>query len=188
MSFAARARTPRLGYDVAVTPAVDSDFRQHSSQAPAPVTGHGIAAWTCSPTLTLVLGDDSLPHRRARCCRWPAWSRKPNDNAKFEPGVSATDDIHRFYWNGIVNQDIEDWIYIGGELGGGTWAIQRGDGANDVLSYRDLRVFLGVERKAFGRLSPRFEVGYVFARKLQLDQAATDFVPQTPSWSGPLAY
>ena len=168
--------TPRLGYDVAVTPAVDSDFRQHSSQA-LRVTGHGIAAWTCSPTLTLVLGADYLDRTDVPLLPVAGLVWKPNDNAKFELVFPQPKISHRFYWNGIVNQDIEDWIYIGGELGGGTWAIQRGDGANDVLSYRDLRVFLGVERKAFGRLSPRFEVGYVFARKLQLDQAATDFVP-----------
>ena len=145
--------TPRLGYDVAVTPAVDSDFRQHSSQA-LRVTGHGIAAWTCSPTLTLVLGADYLDRTDVPLLPVAGLVWKPNDNAKFELVFPQPKISHRFYWNGIVNQDIEDWIYIGGELGGGTWAIQRGDGANDVFSYRDLRVFLGVERKAFGRLKP----------------------------------
>ena len=167
--------TPRLGYDVAVTPAVDSDFRQHSSHA-LRITGHGIAAWTW-------LADAHAgarrrlprPHRRAAVA-----GGRPGLEAQRQrqvrAGVSAAEDFpSRLLERHRNDQDIQDWVYIGGELGGGTWAIQRGDGASDVLNYRDLRVFLGIERKAFGRISPRFEVGYVFSRKLQLDQAADRF-------------
>ncbi len=179
---------PRLGYDVAVTPAVDSDFRQSSSHA-LRVTGHGIAAWTCSPTITLVLGADYLDRTDVPLLPVAGLVWKPNDDAKFELVFPQPKISHRVYWNGVRNPGVEDWVYIGGELGGGTWAIQRADGASDVLNYRDLRAFLGIERKAFGHISPRFEVGYVFYRKLELDQAQTDFVPtNTLMVRGALAY
>ena len=156
---------------------------------PCAITGHGIAAWTCSPTITLVLGADYLDRTDVPLLPVAGLVWKPNDDAKFELVFPQPKISHRVYWNGVRNPGVEDWVYIGGELGGGTWAIQRADGASDVLNYRDLRAFLGIERKAFGHISPRFEVGYVFYRKLELDQAQTDFVPtNTLMVRGALAY
>jgi hypothetical protein len=180
--------TPRLGLDVAVTPGEASDFRQDDSQA-LRITGHGIAAWTWTPTLTLVLGADYLDRTDVPLLPVAGLVWTPNDDTKFALVFPQPKISRRVYWCGATNQDVQDWVYIGGELGGGTWAIRRSDGADDVLNYRDLRAFLGIERRAIGRINPRLEIGYVFARKLQLDQAAADYFPRdTLMLRGALAY
>jgi len=61
----------------------------------------------------------------------------------------------------------ERWLYVGGEFGGGAWAVERASGAPDELDVTDWRVFVGVERKIVGGLSRRVEVGYVFSRTLE---------------------
>lgn len=68
----------------------------------------------------------------------------------------------------------ERWFYIQGDLGGGVWAVERADGSPDTLSYSDLRVIFGTERKQIGGISRRWEVGYVFARELEYDSIGHD--------------
>jgi len=64
---------------------------------------------------------------------------------------------------------------VGGEFGGGVWSIQNQTTlAQDLLSYRDFRILVGIERRNFGRIGHRLEAGYVFARKLELDSTRTD--------------
>ena len=201
--------TPRLGFDIAVTPGEASDFRQNDSQA-LRITGHGIAAWTWTPTLKLVLGADYLDRTDVPLLPVAGLIWTPDNDTKFawsfrnrrfpaaSIGTASTMATFRTSWlllaeirdwNGIHKDDVQDWVYIGGELGGGTWAIRRSDGADDLLNYRDLRVFLGIERQEIGGISPRLEIGYVFARKLDLDQAATDYYPRdTLMLRGALVY
>ncbi|MGA2032630.1 MAG: hypothetical protein ABSG68_10260 [Thermoguttaceae bacterium] len=76
----------------------------------------------------------------------------------------------------MVSDEVQDWLYLAGELGGGTWAIRRA-GDDDVFSYRDYRVLLGVEHKVLHAISSRLEVGYVFGRRISFDSGAPDFTP-----------
>jgi hypothetical protein len=83
----------------------------------------------------------------------------------------------RVYWFGSWGDDVEDWLYLAGEIGGGTWAMRRTDGANDVLTYSDLRVILGLERRVLFGIDYRLEAAYVFARKLKYESSGPDLVP-----------
>ncbi len=58
--------------------------------------------------------------------------------------------------------------YISGQLGGGSWSIERADTFDDDLAtYRDLRVCIGLEhREEHGRWSA-IEAGYLFNRRLE---------------------
>jgi hypothetical protein len=69
----------------------------------------------------------------------------------------------RFFYDGLR----EDWLYVAGELGGGSWSVERASLQQDVLATRDYRVLLGVERKRPGGAGARFEVGWVFAREFE---------------------
>ena len=71
---------------------------------------------------------------------------------------------------------IERWVYLAGEFGGGSWSVQRADGSQDLLTLRDLRLSLGLERKREGGGGLRFELGYVFGRKLAYDSATPDLL------------
>ncbi|EAQ80785.1 DUF6268 family outer membrane beta-barrel protein [Blastopirellula marina] len=61
----------------------------------------------------------------------------------------------------------EDWWYVTGELGGGTWAVQRSNGAGDLLTLSDYRVIFGMERRRDGGGKSFIEFGYVFGRELE---------------------
>jgi hypothetical protein len=72
-------------------------------------------------------------------------------------------------WSDPANGD-ERWVFVGGEFGGGVWSIEHpSDGAQDLLTYSDVRVLAGYERKIIGGLTRRFEFGYVFARQLEFN-------------------
>lgn len=62
----------------------------------------------------------------------------------------------------------DDWLYAGGELGGGQWAFEHPDGTHDIVSYYDWRALLGIERRSTcGGLGGMVELGYVFGRHLE---------------------
>ncbi|PQO47582.1 DUF6268 family outer membrane beta-barrel protein [Blastopirellula marina] len=61
----------------------------------------------------------------------------------------------------------EDWWYLTGELGGGTWSVQRADGANDLLTISDFRAIVGFERRRDGGGKSFIEFGYVFGRQFE---------------------
>jgi len=62
--------------------------------------------------------------------------------------------------------DFEAWAYVGGEYGGGSWAIERTGGAKDQADINDVRAFLGVEWMGPRRITGFLEAGYVFEREL----------------------
>ena len=64
---------------------------------------------------------------------------------------------------------------MGGEFGGGIWSITRpSDQEIDTISYNDIRVVVGFERKILNGLATRFETGYVFARELDYQSDTPD--------------
>jgi hypothetical protein len=68
------------------------------------------------------------------------------------------------------------WTYLASEMGGGTWDIERAWGAEDVFTYRDFRLLLGIKSRDPGK--DRFmEFGYVFSRHLEYRSGSPDFKP-----------
>ena len=52
-------------------------------------------------------------------------------------------------------------------MGGGWWAVQRTTGADDVETYRDLQLLLGIEHKQLEAMNWQLEGGYAFSRKVK---------------------
>jgi hypothetical protein len=61
---------------------------------------------------------------------------------------------------------LDIWGYIAGELGGGSWTVERVGGAVERVDVNDFRVALGVEATAASGMRTMFEVGYVFEREI----------------------
>ena len=78
----------------------------------------------------------------------------------------------RIAWR--TDSDDEDgeecWMYVAGELGGGSWAIERENHLKDRLGYRDLRLLFGWETKEPDGSREVFEFGWVFDRKIEFDR------------------
>jgi hypothetical protein len=62
-------------------------------------------------------------------------------------------------------------IYMAGRLGGGTWDIEYPNSQEDVVTYRDYRLLLGV-RGPKNDSSSSIEFGYVFGRKVDFRTAS----------------
>ncbi len=61
------------------------------------------------------------------------------------------------------------WSYMGAEIGGGSWTMDRDNGFGvfgDQVDINDTRVFLGLESVGQGGLYSFVEFGYVFSREL----------------------
>ena len=61
----------------------------------------------------------------------------------------------------------EKWVYLSGQLGGGSFAVQRAAGGSDKVTIRDLRLFTGIETVRQGGAGLFAEIGYVFNRGVE---------------------
>lgn len=68
----------------------------------------------------------------------------------------------------------EDWLYLGGEFGGNSYAVQRINGADDSITLRDFRTYVGLERKLDGGAGYRLEIGYVLGRVIEFQSNRPD--------------
>ena len=66
-----------------------------------------------------------------------------------------------------IGDCFEKWAYLSGQLGGGSFAVERVTGETDKLTLRDLRIFWGIETVRPGGAGTFAEVGYVFNRGVQ---------------------
>jgi hypothetical protein len=157
--------------DVLATVGYYSDFDQAASQA-VRVSGRGIGVYESSPTTKWLLGVAYLNRAGASVLPIGGVIYEPRPDVRYELVFPRP----RAYWQlpGAA-AGTEDWVYFGGEFGGGVWSITRpSTGDLDLLSYSDWRLMAGYEHKITGGLSTRVEGGYVFNRQLQYKSATPD--------------
>ncbi len=94
----------------------------------------------------------------------------PTDNVRYEVIFPKPKLAHRLSFDGVR----ENWVFVAGEFGGDTWAVQRANGMQDRLTLRDLRVTLGLERKRDGGAGATLEVGYIFGRTVEYRTTTPD--------------
>lgn len=158
--------------DLGVTPGWYSDYEQSSSDG-LRIGGRAIGIYTYSPTTKYVLGVLYLDREDIKLLPVGGVIWNPDPDTSYElvfPRPKLAKRLH-------VECNRETWAYIAGELGGGSWAIERADGSDDVFAYRDLRAILGIERKICKGPVARLEVGYVFAREIEYASSTPDFEP-----------
>lgn len=168
--------SPRFGIDFAVKPGVFSDFDASSDEA-LRFPGHVAAKFEWTPSLDLVLGAAYLDRDDVNVLPIGGLVWRPQDDVKLELVAPRPRIGRRVYWFGAYGEAVQDWIYVAGEFGGGTWAFRRTTGVDDVVNYRDYRAILGWERKALWGLDARLEIGYVFCRKIEFTSSAADVEP-----------
>jgi hypothetical protein len=87
----------------------------------------------------------------------------PNEDWKFELSAPRPRIARRFSHDDCSAH----WVYVVGEFGGGTWALRRVSGLNDVATLSDYRLMIGYERKWTSGRNWLIEAGYVFSRRLE---------------------
>ncbi len=166
--------------DLAVQPGYYSDWNGGTARA-FRLTGHASGIFNATHDLQFVLGVAYLDRTDTRMLPIVGLIWKPNLDEEYRlvfpsPKLSYRigSDALRTLGN-AGKQETENWIYLGGELGGGTWAIRHSDGTSDLMSYSDWRVFLGIETRSIRMASSQIEVGYVFHRRIRLESLGDDF-------------
>lgn len=164
--------TPRLGIDLAIAPSYFGDLNNDSSDAWR-ITGRALAAWNWTETVQVVVGGLYLGRSDFLAVPVGGIIWKPSENRRFDILVPRP----RAYLRTYVNGELEHWVYVGGEFGGNTWAIDRPGDIPDKMTYADLRLLVGWERKTPHGLNARFELGWVFDRSIEFSSGYPGFDP-----------
>ncbi len=166
IGYQLRQRLGPLAFDLAAAVDAASDFKGNARRGilfPA----HAVGYLTVGPAMDLVFGVDYLDRGDIKLLPVAGLIWVPNPAMRFElvfprPRITfQITDKHR--------------IYVAGELGGGTWAIQRDVSLdNDLATYHDLRVCVGIEdiQKDGSRMA--FEIGYLFNRRIEYTSGLGD--------------
>lgn len=166
-----RKVSPLWGIDLAITPGWHGDFEADSGKTfrlPARV----VTAYDWSPTTQLILGIAYLDREDVDFLPVGGIILSPDDATRVEAIFPRPRIARRFGFDG----SIEDWVYLAGEFGGGSYGIERASGGPDVATLSDLRLITGIERKS-PLLNARFEFGYVFAREIEYLSGTPTFEP-----------
>lgn len=157
-----------IGYDVVVRIGAFSDF-EGSARDGLRFPGHAVFFARASPEWDWLLGVDVLD--RDDISLLPVFGAvwAPHERVRIDavfPRPAAA----------IRLAETTQWAYVRGQLGGGTWAIEREPAyVNDNATYRDLRLIFGIETRDNEFLWSAVEVGYVFGRELSYRSSPTDF-------------
>ena len=153
----------KFGVDLAVAPGWYSDFTNDTSEA-LRITGHGFGAWEATENLRVVAGVIYLDRRDVNILPAGGLLWTPSDDQRHEILFPRP----RFAWRVSESDKAAQWVYVAGEFGGNQWAVERDNGANDVVVYHDYRLLFGWERKpADLGMSWRLETGWVTGRLVE---------------------
>lgn len=158
IGYQVRQQIGPLAFDLASAVQASSDF-EGSARKGIQYPSHGVGFLTVRPELDLVFGVDYLDRADIKLLPVAGLIWKPNPETRYElvfprpRAVFQLTDACR--------------LYVFGELGGGTWAIERPTFGDNVATYRDLRVCIGFESIEKDGRQSAIEVGYLFDRRLE---------------------
>ncbi len=153
----------------ALAPSFYSDGNNTGSDA-IRMPGRALAFWKYSDTLTFTGGILYLDRDDVKAIPSAGLIWNPNEDWKLELAAPRP----RIAWRFSHDDDSARWGYLVGEFGGGTWAIRRASGLNDVATLSDYRLMAGYERKWTSGRSWLVEAGYVFSRTLEYTSTLGD--------------
>ena len=153
-----------FGAELEVSPGVYTDFSFTDSES-IRVLGRGLAVLTATPTLQFKAGIWYIDRVDIKLLPAGGVVWTPNPCSRYEIFFPAPKLAHLLSTVGNVNL----WLYIRGEYGGGAWTINRPDfGGHDEFEYSDLRVATGIDflPETQAGLRGYLEVGFAFDRHL----------------------
>ncbi|MEO8494332.1 MAG: hypothetical protein ABI614_04630 [Planctomycetota bacterium] len=152
-----------------VAPSLYTDFEVSTSDA-FRLTGRALARYDWVPDrVQIVFGVLYLNRKDIRLLPAGGVIWNPSPDQRYELIFPRPKLAHRIN----SGPGFEDWVYLGGEFGGNSFAFDRG-GVADTVTLRDYRALLGLERKLNGGAGYRIEVGYVFSRTAEFVSGIPD--------------
>ncbi|MBL4883999.1 MAG: hypothetical protein JKY95_11715 [Planctomycetaceae bacterium] len=169
---------------VSVAPGVASDFQTGSSKQ-FRIVGVGLMIFKQSEKLQWTFGVAYLDRDDIALLPLAGISWTPNDKTHFDFIFPRP----RLKWQLSKSSEHEKWGYIGAEFGGGSWAIDRSDGVEDVVVIREYQMLAGIEYKLPESRSWFWETGIVLGRSVEYSSGLGDYKPPaTFVLSGGLTY
>jgi hypothetical protein len=161
---------PNFGWDFVFRVGVFSDF-EGSAKDGVRFPSHAVTFWKLSETTTWLLGVDYLDWDDLNLLPVFGFVWTPSEDFRIDavfprPRVS------------VRVMDSSTWLYVAGEIWGGTWAIERNDAWDDNATYHDLRLVFGIETGVDYNISSALEIGYVFDRELNYRSRIGDYSPE----------
>lgn len=147
-----------LGYDVAVSVMASSDF-EGSSRDGIRFPSHAVGFLRLGPATELVFGVDYLDRGDVKILPVGGLIVLPHPDVRFEIVFPRP--------RMVVQLTDKKRLAISGELGGGTWAVERDALFDDLATYRDLRLSVGLEHVDDKGHVSAFEIGYLFDRRFE---------------------
>lgn len=163
----------RFAFDAVISPGWYSDFSNKGVEA-FRLPWHFVTYTKTSDEWQWVLGITDLSRRDIRLLPVAGFIYEPRSgNVRMDlvfpkPKIAWRAYESQSYKNGDWSiKRHEGWLYLAGELGGGSWAISRADRSYDVVTYRDYRLFAGLESKRAKGNASRIEIGWIFGRAVE---------------------
>jgi hypothetical protein len=159
---------PELTYEIALRVGFFTDF-EGSAREGLRFPGHAVMFLQLSEDQQLVLGLDYLDR----------------DDVAILPVVGASLHLTSRLWVEAIfpkpriafRIGPERWFYLAARMGGGMWAIERVSREDDVVTYRDYQVVLGIQQDHLEGHIAFLEVGVAFDRALEYRSGIGDYQP-----------
>lgn len=153
--------TRSSGFETNLSIGIYSDYENLSSDS-FRITGRLLGWQRINSYIVGKLGVEYLDRVRIKILPAVGLFFSPNPDMKFDLYFPRTKLAHRLPNVG----DFEAWGYVGGEYGGGSWAIERIDGSDDQVDINDVRAYAGIEWIGPRRATGFVDFGYAFEREL----------------------
>jgi hypothetical protein len=187
LAYQCRQQYGPFAYDVAASVMASSDF-EGSARRGIRYPAHAVGFLQVCPSAQLVFGVDYLDRGDIKLLPVAGLIWVPRDDVRLEfvfPRPRATFVLPPCGWckggalaagpaRRLTIEPEEHRLYIAGDLGGGTWAVERGEMYDDLATYRDLRLCIGLECVNGHGERSAIEVGYLFARRLEFTSGNGD--------------
>ena len=149
-----------MSYDLASSIGIFSDF-EDSAMDGVRFPGHAVGMLHFKPELDVVFGVDYLSRDDIKML--------PVGGISWRPQTMPDLRFDLIFPRPRIDYSIDNQskIYLAGRMGGGTWDIEFPNNDNDVMTYRDLQLLLGLERRSLDGDLSSLEIGYVFDRRLE---------------------
>jgi len=173
----------RWGVNVGLTPGFYGDYAQLGGET-FQLTGWIVGNWQLEPHWQLLLGVAYVRQLQSNLVPVGGVIWTPSEDIRLELVIPKPKYAVRFR----ETTEGSLWWYIGGQLGGGAWAVADTPGNSALVSYNDLRLIFGIESYRLSGHEWSLELGYVFDRNLYIDNQHVVSPDGTLSLSASLAY
>ena len=166
VAYQHREQLGPFAFDVAASVMASSDF-EGSSREGIRFPAHAVGFLMFRPAWQLVFGVDYLDRGDVKILPVVGVILLPRDGIRLE-AVFPRPRV-------VFQLPKQRQFYISGELGGGSWAVERTTMEDDLATYRDLRVCVGLATDGEGNRYSGIEIGYLFGRRLEYASGEGDY-------------